>query len=232
MPDIRVIMEEFERNSRLLKDKLVKQVEMLLIYEGDSIDTALRVTHKYAVKYFCHIENFAQRVRLFHFDENPMLLRSIAEDCHEDLNSFLLYYKTIKSICQENKIDFSEFKPGIYSYSSMQILVRHMLPEIASLQVEEFHELGLPAIGAEAAIQRAEAVKSCETIPDRTSVRRMLMKQLETDAELNAFCLDFFPDVYGQFSSGMQREEKRTLLLQYVEPVDIAHRLHQWIRNR
>lgn len=49
--------------------------------------------------------------------------------------------------------------------------------------------------------------------PDRDSIRQLLSEALPTDADLEAFVLDFFPHIHQRFSDGMQRTQKVTLLL-------------------
>lgn len=44
-------------------------------------------------------------------------------------------------------------------------------------------------------------------------VRSLLERSIRSDADLNAFCLDYFPDVYRRFGSSMERVEKINLLL-------------------
>lgn len=51
---------------------------------------------------------------------------------------------------------------------------------------------------------------------DTRSVRRRLDEALRTDADLDAYCLDFFPEVHSRFSSQMDRQQKLNLLLQLV----------------
>ena len=41
-----------------------------------------------------------------------------------------------------------------------------------------------------------------------------LLNQAPTDADFNAFCLDYFPDVQRQFGTGMDRVQKINLLLE------------------
>lgn len=48
---------------------------------------------------------------------------------------------------------------------------------------------------------------------DRLEVRRMLERHFPTDAELEAFGHDSFPDTARQWSAGMDRLQKTTLLL-------------------
>lgn len=62
--------------------------------------------------------------------------------------------------------------------------------------------------------------------PTSTSqLRRMLEQALLTDAELEAFCLDYFPVLYRQFSRGMERTHKLNLLLVGADPVALLQHL-------
>ncbi len=58
-----------------------------------------------------------------------------------------------------------------------------------------------------------------------TQVRTLLDEVLRTDADLEGFCLDFFPQVYRRFSNGMDRVSKVSLLFQQVPLVEIVNRL-------
>lgn len=51
-------------------------------------------------------------------------------------------------------------------------------------------------------------------IPDRRRIRILLKQALPTAAELDAFVLDCFPEVYEKFGSGMQRSQKENLLFE------------------
>lgn len=64
---------------------------------------------------------------------------------------------------------------------------------------------------------------------DRDSVRRLL-NQIPTDADFDAFCLDFFPAVHKRFTATMDRVQRSTLLLQVVpDPVLIVDKLRERI---
>lgn len=65
---------------------------------------------------------------------------------------------------------------------------------------------------------------------DTRSVRLRLDESLRTDADLDAYCLDFFPQVYGRFSSQMDRQQKLNLLLHLVP--DIALLIRRLDRGR
>ncbi len=57
------------------------------------------------------------------------------------------------------------------------------------------------------------------------ALRKLLQEILRTDSELNAFCLDHFPSVYRQFTGGMDRTERVSLLLTVGESDEIVARL-------
>lgn len=57
--------------------------------------------------------------------------------------------------------------------------------------------------------------KSPKTDSDtpRSETRRLLQEYIQTDSDLDAFCVDFFPDVYSQFTDTMDRTRKINILL-------------------
>lgn len=59
-------------------------------------------------------------------------------------------------------------------------------------------------------------------IPSRASIRKIMQEELTTDSDLDAFCLDYFPLVHRQFSSGHTRTQKDNILIETVDPVEIA----------
>lgn len=61
--------------------------------------------------------------------------------------------------------------------------------------------------------------------PTSASMRKTLMASCATTAELDALCLDHFPDVVKQFSDNMQMTSRINLLLQYFPPVEILAKL-------
>jgi hypothetical protein len=62
-------------------------------------------------------------------------------------------------------------------------------------------------------------------VPTRTYLRGLLGRVLRTDADLDAFCLDYFDDTHRRFAAGMDRVAKTNLLLQIEEPTAILGRL-------
>lgn len=55
----------------------------------------------------------------------------------------------------------------------------------------------------------------------RSQVRGLLEFFIRTDAELDAFCLDYFPTVKRNFSAGMSRLQKINLFLEQAELIEI-----------
>lgn len=61
--------------------------------------------------------------------------------------------------------------------------------------------------------------------PDRPTLRKRIDALLLTDAELETFCLDYFPSTQSQFGRGMTRTEKVNLLLQQEDLASLADKL-------
>lgn len=59
----------------------------------------------------------------------------------------------------------------------------------------------------------------------RHDLRAAIDSQLRSDQDLDAFFVDFFPEVYLRFGSGMQRAAKVNLLFTLVEVQEIARKL-------
>lgn len=51
----------------------------------------------------------------------------------------------------------------------------------------------------------------------RRQLRRILNKALKGEYMFDAFCIDYFPDIHAQFSSGMNRIEKENILIVGVD---------------
>jgi GTPase SAR1 family protein len=64
---------------------------------------------------------------------------------------------------------------------------------------------------------------------DSNNLRSILHKKLNNIGEFDAFCFDCFPEVYHQFSAGMQRTQKTTLLFEHVQDLElISQKLHTY----
>ena len=72
------------------------------------------------------------------------------------------------------------------------------------------------------------AVPGSAKPPTIFSLRKLLGAVLKTSTDLDAFCIDHFPEVSRRFSSGMERPAKEGILLETVEPEEIlsALKLH------
>lgn len=67
------------------------------------------------------------------------------------------------------------------------------------------------------------------TVPiTRSLVRRAFFETLRSDADGNAFCLDHYPDTHAQFSDGMNRQQKVSLLMEREEPEAIFAKLREY----
>lgn len=62
----------------------------------------------------------------------------------------------------------------------------------------------------------APAVDASQTILSRRAVRNLVNTLIRTDSELTTFCVDFFENVYAQFSVGMDRVTKVDLLITHA----------------
>ena len=62
---------------------------------------------------------------------------------------------------------------------------------------------------------------------DRASLRKLLGKVFPDDSDLDAFCIDHFPDVGARFTNGMDRVAKINLLFKHAEPEPILEVLQR-----
>ena len=58
-------------------------------------------------------------------------------------------------------------------------------------------------------------------------LREVLARVLRSDADLDAFALDYFPAVHERWTGGMDRVQKVNVLLVAVDPVEVQAALHQ-----
>lgn len=72
---------------------------------------------------------------------------------------------------------------------------------------------------------------STQPAPTVFVLRKVLRAVLLTDGDLDAFCLDYFPDVQRRFAAGMDRLSKVNLLLQLQEPATILAALYKNYRD-
>lgn len=67
---------------------------------------------------------------------------------------------------------------------------------------------------------------------DLHQLRLRLQGALTSDADLNAFCREFFPDVHRRFTDGMDRLAKLTLLLTLADPAEIETSLAKYTASQ
>lgn len=53
--------------------------------------------------------------------------------------------------------------------------------------------------------------------PTTASLRKYLSKILVNDTDLDSFCIDYFPEIFRKFSSGMSRDAKLNILISYQD---------------
>lgn len=58
-------------------------------------------------------------------------------------------------------------------------------------------------------------------------LRRLIDRLAPTDADLDAFCINHFPEVKRRFGVSMERVAKINLLLEHVEPIELTQRLQE-----
>lgn len=63
------------------------------------------------------------------------------------------------------------------------------------------------------------------------TLREQLLASLRTDPDLDAFCLDYFPEVHQRFSKGMDRVEKINLLLTLIDEAEVVRKLAESVRG-
>lgn len=66
----------------------------------------------------------------------------------------------------------------------------------------------------------------------RKRVGARLESCLSTDADLERFCLLYFPEIQREFSSGMSRKQKINQLLECIEPYELEQKLSQSVAEQ
>lgn len=67
---------------------------------------------------------------------------------------------------------------------------------------------------------------------ERSMLRRRIESTLATDADLTAFCVDYFPDVHRRFGRDWDRVARVSLLLELADPVTVRAKLDEVIDDR
>lgn len=74
-------------------------------------------------------------------------------------------------------------------------------------------------------VQIARSHQPNNNLSVRRRARILIDQMLKLDSDLEAFCLDYFPNVKKEFSSGMQRTQKVNLLLETSDADDVIAKL-------
>ena len=82
-----------------------------------------------------------------------------------------------------------------------------------------------PARGLENAILKQEQIFETAMPPTNHQLRALLNSLLRSDADLDAFAGDHFPEASRRFTDGMDRVRKTNILLQYADPDRLAKEL-------
>jgi len=137
----------------------------------------------------------------------------------------------LRSFCQDRpqfRDLIHHFGPGhgledmvgeVIDYCRTQLLWDELLAEVAVVNRKQYErfEPRLRAAAITPTAPRLEPVPPASgPIPtvDRAALRQRLDRTFD-DPGLDAFCLDYFPEVYDRFSRGMRKDEKLTLLLDH-----------------
>ena len=137
----------------------------------------------------------------------------------------------LRSFCQDRpqfRDLIHHFGPGhgledmvgeVIDYCRTQLLWDELLAEVAVANPKQYARFE-PRLRAAAMTPTAPRLKpippASAPIPtvDRAALRRRLDQTFD-DPGLDAFCLDYFPEVYDRFGRGMRKDEKMTLLLDH-----------------
>lgn len=100
---------------------------------------------------------------------------------------------------------------------------------------QQYFYYGIPTVGGLSIIfvVSVRIRRRKNPIPQRTALkkpssgqlRRLLETLLLTDSELEAFCLDEYPEVYKQFTNGMYRIAKLNLLLSHADHMELLNKI-------
>ena len=76
--------------------------------------------------------------------------------------------------------------------------------------------------------RRNKEIPKSNNGPSKNSVRRLIEAILISDSDLEAFCIDHFPDVIRRFANNMDKVMKINLLLQHSSPAQITAKLRKY----
>ena len=68
-------------------------------------------------------------------------------------------------------------------------------------------------------------------LPPAHSLRRLMERHLRTDADLEHFCLSYYPEIQRNFASGMNRKQKQNLLLECADLSELSINLSRYLSD-
>lgn len=209
------MLAEFEAVSALeaqldsLKESLMRALrDLRKAAPGDTARDALIHVHGAAIKYFSGGERYAHHCVILEASKNPSWLRGVAEYCYAILESVTFYHRTIRTECQAQGADYTQFVPVQFSYSCMQRLVYSHLPMLhTQTLMARFTEQGLPVDGfaAHDPMQADQSTQPGVAIPRARQIRNRIERAFRTIDDLMAFLIDYFPAINKNLGSQFNR---------------------------
>ena len=223
------IISEYNKESEKRKNDFMISLANLKSLQGvanSTIEESLDQSHRMALKYFQHAEQFARDSIHLDASKNPEWQQEIAEDSHDILKSIIGYHRMLQRMCQKHGFEYKSYVPSISAYSSMQRLVcAHFEQSIIDDLIKTFGELQLPVTGLQAPPNPSSPV---EPQPNRRRELRNQIDALFQDyTELESFLVDYFPLVKKEITSNMPRTAVISLLLENAKLEEIILALQQ-----
>lgn len=75
------------------------------------------------------------------------------------------------------------------------------------------------------ALAQSDEISRRESLPNKRALRLTLQRIIITDSDLQAFLIDYFPEIQSLLSEGMDRSRKHNILLERINPEDIISAL-------
>lgn len=216
------LLSDFENQLDLLKVAFMRALSSLGKADSSNAACALGEVHDAALKYFNRAERFARDCVLLDASKDSSWIIGVAEDCYIILRTLVNYYQMLRTECRAQGIDYAKYAPACFSYSSMQRLVFNKLPRdsLGSLP-ELFARLRLPIDGflngcepTDKSTELSQRPETVSVLPKGRQLRITLADRYRTEDELQAFLLDYFPDVARRINGQMTTTAMVNILLQ------------------
>jgi hypothetical protein len=200
----------------------VRSIEVATLGDNpNAVVPVLVASHDSASEYFGYYDQFAQDCQELPCFKNSSWRLGFAEDCIRILDRIASYYDAIFSCLKKHGLPTNLISPEMFAFSNMERFVSIELPDNAFVLAQIFHLLGLPMTGW-SKIKKGPATKS---LPDaqsmieppltRARIRIQMNELFITDTDLEAFFVDYFPEIWRQIPSAAERKKKVSILFQY-----------------